>query len=44
VQLHSWHDQLKDQENLIGDFTNAAKEIVATIHAQDVVNNVFLGS
>ena len=37
-------DRLKDQEDLIGDFTDAAKAITVTIHAQDVVNNVFFGS
>jgi hypothetical protein len=36
-------DQLEDQEDLIGDFTDAAEAIVVTIHAQDVVSNVFLG-
>ena len=36
-------DRLKDQEDLIGDFTVAAEAIAVTIHAQDVVNNVFLG-
>ena len=36
-------DRLEDQEDLIRDFTNAAEAIAATIHAQDVVNNVFLG-
>ena len=36
-------DRLEDQEDLIGDFTDGAKAIVMTIHAQDVVNNVFLG-
>jgi len=36
-------DQLKDQDDLIRDFTDAAEAIVVTIHAQDVVNNVFLG-
>ena len=34
-------DRLEDQEDLIGDFTDA-EAIVVTIHAQDV-NNVFLG-
>ena len=55
VQLHSGHelrhlepgflntDRLEDQEDLIGDFTDAAEAIAVTIHAQDVVNNVFLG-
>ena len=36
-------DRLEDQEDLIGDFTDAAEAITVTIHAQDVVNNVFLG-
>ena len=36
-------DRLEDQEDLIGDFTDAAEAIAVTIHAQDVVNNVFLG-
>jgi hypothetical protein len=36
-------DRLEDQEDLIRDFTDAAEAIVVTIHAQDVVNNVFLG-
>ena len=35
-------DRLEDQEDLIGDFTDAAKAIVVIIHAEDVVNNVFL--
>ena len=55
VQLRSGHelhhlkpgfpytDRLEDQEDLIGDFTDAAEAIAVTIHAQDVVNNVFLG-
>jgi hypothetical protein len=55
AQLHSGHElhhlepsfsdtnQLEDQEDLIGDFTDAAEAIIVTIHAQDVVNNVFLG-
>ena len=34
-------DRLEDQEDLIGDFTDAAEAIIVTIHAQDVVNNVF---
>ena len=36
-------DRLEDQEDLIGDFTDVAEAIAVTIHAQDVVNNVFLG-
>jgi hypothetical protein len=36
-------DRLEDQEDLIGDFTDATEAITVTIHAQDVVNNVFLG-
>jgi hypothetical protein len=36
-------DQLEDQKDLIGDFTDAAEAITVTIHAQDVVNNIFLG-
>ena len=55
AQLHSGHElhhleptfldtnQLEDQKDLIGDFTDAAEAIAVTIHAQDVVNNVFLG-
>jgi hypothetical protein len=55
AQLHSGHelhhlepsfsdtDWLEDQEDIIGDFTDAAEAITVTIHAQDVVNNVFLG-
>ena len=55
AQLHSWlelrhlepgfpdTDQLEDQEDLTGDFTNAAEAIAVIIHAEDVVNNVFLG-
>ena len=35
-------DRLLDQEDLIGDFTNAAKAITVIIHANDV-NNVFSG-
>ena len=34
---------LEDQEDLIREFTDAAEAIAVTIHAQDVVNNVFLG-
>ena len=34
-------DRLKDQEDLIGDFTDAAEAITVIIHAEDVVNNVF---
>ena len=36
-------DRLEDQEDLIGDFTDAAEAIAVIIHAQDVVNIVFLG-
>ena len=36
-------DRLEDQEDLIGDFTDAAEAITAIIHTEDVVNNVFLG-
>jgi hypothetical protein len=36
-------DRLEDQEDLIGDFTDAVEAIAVTIQAQDVVNNVFLG-
>ena len=36
-------DRLEDQEDLIGDFTDVAEAITVTIHAQDVVNNIFLG-
>jgi hypothetical protein len=36
-------DQLEDQEDLIGDFTDAAEAITVILHAEDVVNNVFLG-
>ena len=55
VQLRSGHklchlesgflniDRLEDQEDLIGDFTDAVEAITVTIHAQDVVNNIFLG-
>ena len=34
---------LKDQEDLIGDFTDAVEAITVIIHAKDVVNNIFLG-
>ena len=34
---------LDDQEDLIGDFTYTAEAIAVIIHAEDVVNNVFLG-
>ena len=37
------NDRLKDQEDLIGDFIDAAEAIVVIIHAEDVVNNVFSG-
>ena len=36
-------DRLQNQEDLIRDFTDTAEAIAVTIHAQDVVNNVFLG-
>ena len=36
-------DRLEDQEDLIGDFIDAAEAITVIIHAEDVVNNVFLG-
>jgi len=36
-------DQLEDQEDLIGDFTDAVEAIAVIIHAEDVVNNVFSG-
>jgi hypothetical protein len=54
TQLHSGHelchlepsfshtDLLEDQEDLIGDFIDAIEAIVVIIHAEDVVNNVFL--
>ena len=53
AQLHSGHelrhlepsfldtDRLEDQEDLIGDFTNAGEAIAVIIHVEDVVNNVF---
>ena len=34
-------DRLEDQEDLIGDFTDATEAITVIIHAEDVVNNVF---
>ena len=37
------NDQLEDQEDLIGDFTDAVEAIAMIIHAEDVVNNVFSG-
>ena len=55
MQIHSRHelrhlelgfpdtDRLEDQEDLIEDFIDAAEAIAVTIHAQDVVNNIFLG-
>ena len=55
AQLHSGHelrhlepsfldtDRLLDQEDLIGDFTDAAEAIAVIIHVEDVVNNVFSG-
>ena len=36
-------NRLKDQEDLIGDFTDIAEAIAAIIHAKDVVNNIFSG-
>jgi hypothetical protein len=36
-------DRLEDQEDLIGDFTDAAEAIAVIIHAEDVVNNVLYG-
>jgi len=36
-------DRPEDQEDLIRDFTDAVEAIAVTIHAQNVVNNVFLG-
>jgi hypothetical protein len=36
-------NRLENPEDLIGDFIDVAKAIAVTIHAQDVVNNVFLG-
>ena len=36
-------DRLEDQEDMIRDFTDAAEAIAVIIHAQDVVNIVFLG-
>ena len=35
-------DRLEDQEDLIGDFTDAAEPVVVIIYGEDV-NNVFLG-
>jgi hypothetical protein len=55
VQLRSGHelrhlepsfpdtDRLEDQEDLIGDFTDATEAIAGIIHAEDIVNIVFLG-
>ena len=55
VQLHLGHelrhlepgfldtDRLEEQDHLIGDFTDVAEAIAVTIHAEDVVNNVFSG-
>jgi hypothetical protein len=55
AQLHSGHelrhlepsfldtDRLEDQEDMIGDFTDAAEAITVIIHAEDVVNNVSSG-
>ena len=37
-------NRLEDQEDVIGDFTDAVKAIVVIIHAEDVVNNVFPGA
>ena len=36
-------DWLKDQEDMIEDFTDAVEAIAVIIHAEDVVNNVFSG-
>ena len=36
-------NRLEDQEDLMGDFTDAIEAIAMIIHAEDVVNNVFLG-
>ena len=36
-------NRLKDQEDLIGDFTDAVEAIIVIIHVEDVVNNVFSG-
>jgi len=36
-------NRLKDQEDLIEDFTDIAEAIVVIIHAKDVVNNIFSG-
>ena len=55
VQLRSGHElchlepgfldtnRLEDQEHLMRDFTDAVEAIAMIIHAEDVVNNVFLG-
>ena len=55
TQLHLGHElyhlepsfsdtnPLEDQEDLIRDFTDAVEAIAVTIHAQNVVHNVFLG-
>jgi len=55
VQLRSGHELrhlepgfldtvwLDDQEDLIGDFTDAVEAIIVIIHVEDVVNNVFSG-
>ena len=36
-------NRLEHQEDLIGDFTNAAEVITVIGHVEDVINNVFLG-
>jgi hypothetical protein len=36
-------DRLEDQEDLIGDFTDATEAIAGIIHAEDIVNIVFPG-
>lgn len=37
-------DRPEDQEELVGDFTDAAKTIAGAICAVDVVDNLFQGS
>jgi hypothetical protein len=36
-------DRLEDQDDQIEDFIDAAEAITMIVHAEDVVNNVFLG-
>ena len=36
-------NRLEDQEDLIGDFTDAAEPIAVIIYGEDVVNNIFSG-